>query len=296
MPRIDVARWNGTQWALADGGAPPMIGYPNATNTGLAAVSLTEADMEVLSGFGAFAESTWSRQLFNVANYTGTTRTRIDSGNFVATECMFIGPVDADNEAGSATFTRCDINGSTTELGVGYRNLTLTRCHIYGGVQSVNMDGALTMTDCYVHDPYLPPGTDAHINPFFCGKVGADKEMVIRHCSFSAPIENNEQSGGVSSSLSFFPDFGPICNVLVEDCWFGWTGGAYGTFLGWNPGKPFNDHPANGTNMTFRNNVFERGPSGINALYGPVTSWRRHATNTWENNRYEDGTVIPEPA
>lgn len=290
--------------------SPTLSEYPNEFNTGLQGLGLTEEDMSpVLGEFGAFAGRDEYRRLFDTANYSGTARTRVDYGNFVVRESLFRGPIETNSDAGNASIslTDCEVDCSQEWiLGIGYHNLNLIRCNVYGGAQSVNIGGpgthgSLYAQDCYFHHPIIDQEwSEGHINPFFCGGVGAGHSVTLKHCTLFAPQIDVPGGGGVTSNLTFLPDFGPINNVTIEDCLIKWTGGAYSAYFGWQPGKPFNDDPLNATNIIVRNNIFERGPStgylsGIGGRYGPVTAWRSHPTNVWENNFWDDGTPLPEP-
>jgi hypothetical protein len=287
MP-IRIAERTGGQWLFAGGEPPPITGFPNAANTGVA--QFGDVPRTPYVGFGAFSTPVdFDRTDFLFENMTNA-YVRIDSGgHFTATRSYFNCKIDCDGTNRSATLENCTIDGGGDVLGVGYNDLTLRRCNISGALQCVNTSSNVLIEDCYIHNPYLPDSSD-HINPFF---NGGGTNLVIRHSTLWAPQQDNIHGGGVSTNLSMFPDFGPIYNVTIEDCLIRYTGGAYGVSLGWNPGKAFNDHALNGTNIVFRNNTFERGPSGLCGGLGPVTSWPfGRSGNVWENNRYEDGEPV----
>jgi hypothetical protein len=289
MP-IEIAEWIGDSWALAGGRPPPMTGFPDATNTGIAALDLEVGDLEPYEGFGSFDTVISFEETSFLAANLANEYTRIDAGgHFYANKCYFDRRIDCDGPSRSVTLENCTVDANQGFVGIGFGDINLSRCNVFNANNCVNIGANLLMEDCYIHDPYLPDNDD-HINPFFHGGGG---NIVIRHCTLWAPQVDNEFGGGVSTNLSMFPDFAPVYNVTIEDCFIRATGGAYGVSLGWNPGKDFNDHPLNGTNIVFRNNVFERGTSGVCGGIGPVTSWRHDgAGNVWENNRYEDGVPI----
>jgi hypothetical protein len=288
MP-AQIAEWVTDRWLFAGGQPPPIDGFPNELNTGIAQFGSMTRTPYV--GFGSFdTEVEFDAYDFLAANLTNE-YVRIDEGgHFTARRSYFNRRIDCDGPDRSLTLENCTVDASGGFVGVGFGDLTLKRCNISNGNNCVNVGANLLMEDCYIHTPFLPPGSADHINPLFHGGGG---NITIRHSTLWAPIPDNVNGGGVSTNLSLFADFAPVYNVTIEDCLIRYTYGAYGCSLGWNPGKDFNDHPLNGTNIVFRNNTFERGPSGLCGAIGPVTSWRFGGSgNVWENNRYEDGEPV----
>ncbi|HEX2244541.1 MAG TPA: hypothetical protein VHK27_15070 [Gammaproteobacteria bacterium] len=288
---VEVTVWNGTHWTLSNGDPLPMVGFPNETNTGIAAVGLTIDDLTPYTGFGSFdTEASFNGYAFLAANMTNQ-YTRIDDGGYLqANRSYFDRRIDCDGPNRRLLLRNSTVNANGDYVGVGFGNLEIYRCQISNANNCINIGSNLILRDSYVFNPYLPPGSADHINPIFHGGGG---NLQIYHTTFWAPIPDNQNGGGVSTNLSLFPDFAPVYDVTIENCFIRYTYGAYGVSLGWNPGKDFNDHPLNGTNIVFRNNVFERGPSGVCGAIGPVTSWPfGRPGSVFEGNTYEDGEPV----
>lgn len=261
--------------------------YADATNTGVERFGLILTDY---TGYGAFNTTESFDSMSFVSGSMGNGYIRVDSGGHLTfNKCYINCKVDCDGANRSATFIDCTIDGGGDVLAVGYNDITLIRCNVFNGVQCVNGSSNIFIEDSYIHDPYLRPETSDHVNPVF---NGGGSNVTIRRSTLWSPVEDNGLGGGTTTNLSFFGDFEVVQNVLVEDCFIKSTPGAYGVTLGWNPGKPYGDNP---TNVIFRNNVFERGISGQNAVYGPVTSFLDANGNQFYGNKYEDGEIINAP-
>lgn len=260
-------------------------GYADAFNTGIAQFGLQESDLTPYSGPISFGNTTQSfdQMSFDIQN----DRLRVlDGAHLTFTKCHIRGPVDCDGDNRSVTLIDCTIDGNGDVLAVGYSNVTLIRCNVFNGTECVNGGSNIYIEDSYIHHPYLVPNSDGHVNPLF---NGGGTNITCRGSTFWSPVEDNGFGGGTTTNLSFFGDFAVVENVLVENCFIKSTPGAYGVTLGYNPGKPYGDNP---TNVVFRNNTFERGPTGHNAAYGPVTSFLAANGNQFYGNKYEDGEVI----
>jgi len=47
-----------------------------------------------------------------------------------------------------------------------------------------------------------------------------------------------------------------------------------------------------GSNLVWRNNVWQRGTNGRCATYGAVADWKSGNGNVWCNNTWSDGTAV----
>lgn len=266
-------------------------GYPDETNTGIA--QFPGLELAPFEGFGSFETEVEFDATSFLAENMANEYVRIDEGgHFYASRSYFDRRIDCDGPDRSVTLEDCTLDSGGGFVGIGFGDITLRRCDISNGNNCVNIGANAVIEDSYIHHPFLPPGSADHINPFFHGGA-ATGSIVLRRNTFWAPIPDNGFGGGVSTNLSLFPDFGPVHDVLIEDNLIRWTHGAYGATFGWNPGKDFNDDPLNGVNVVVRNNVFERGPSGLCGGLGPITSLPLGRPGfIWENNRFDDGTPI----
>lgn len=267
--------------------------HADETNTGVERFGLTLTNF---TGYGSFSSTQSFEGVAFISENMGNGYIRVDSGgNLTFNKCYVKCKIDCDGTNRSITFIDCTLDGNRDVLCVGYSNMTLIRCNIFNGIECINIDSRaagnnmsnVLIENCYVHHPYLVPNSDGHVNPLYCS--GGDG-ITIRGTTFWSPVEDNAYGGGTSTNLSFYGDFTPFRNILVENCFFKATPAAWGVSLGHNPGKPFGNDP---TNIIFRNNVFERGPTGHNATYGPITSFLSANGNQFYGNKYEDGVEIP---
>lgn len=253
--------------------------WPDATNTGWArtGVTLTAYTGPTTLALGQTIDSKTITDDLVITSHVTITRCNIG-----------IAHLDCDGAARSLTLEDCNIDAGTWQSqAVGFSDLTIRRCNIIGGTNSVISGSNILIEDSWLHAQYLAPTAEWHENAFICN---GGSNIVLRHNTLHADQENNGFGGGVSTNCSLFGDFAPIEDVLIEGNLLKATPGGYGCSAGYNPGKPFGDNP---TNVTWRDNVFERGPSGQCGVEGPVTSFLDANGNVWSNNRYEDGELIP---
>ena len=78
-------------------------------------------------------------------------------------------------------------------------------------------------------------------------------------------------------------------NALVEKNRFE-SVGQYCVYGGYTHDRPGT------TNVRLIDNVFVRNASsGTCGAAGPIAGWLRASSNIWQNNRFDDGQIIPEP-
>jgi hypothetical protein len=251
--------------------------WPNADNTGWLAAGATL--------------TAWDGPTFLAANQV--IDSRILTGHIIVashvkiTRCQINGRIDCDGPNYSLILEDCNVDGGTAQApAVGYGNLTIRRCNMVGGANTVIGGDNVIIEDSWLHDQYLGPTADDHENGFLSN---GGSNITLRHNVIHADEPDNGHDGGVSTNCSLFGDFAPITDVLIENCYFPATPGAYSVSLGYNPSKPFGANP---TNVVFRNNVFEYGPTGNGGFFGPVTSFLDANGNVFEGNTWEDGAPL----
>lgn len=200
--------------------------------------------------------------------------------------------IDANADESGATLYIADSNVVCPPLSnpaIGYSRLDIRRCDIRGGQHSVLGSHDTRIEDSILHMQYNDPAAlDGYHNNAYITNGGSN--VLLLHCTLDCSTELTPNGGGPTGAASWFGDFGPVHNITIDGCLIKYTTGSYGLSCGWNPEKPYGDDPYN---IVVRNCVFERGPSGHNGLYGPVTSFKADAPGAvWENNRYDDGTLI----
>ena len=295
--------YDGTQWIgignPGSGGgsdSPVNLGtyvYRDASNTGLAGVGLTLADLTPLTINSGFTGT--QTVVFTEKHITGDIRL-YNTSSVTLVRCKVDGYIDCD---GDPTFTAidCDIDaGPWTNAAVGFNNLILTRCNISGGITSVNGTINTLVEDCYCHGQHVEPLGQTHTGAITCFGGG---DMIIRGTTIWNDSLDNGNGGGPTGNFQLFGDNGPIDNVLVEYCYLPYTAGGFSASLGLNPGKPGGDNP---TNIVFKHNIFGKGPNGKGGAFGTVTSWLPDANdgttgvgNQYYDNIWQDGSgaVVP---
>lgn len=249
-----------------------------------------EGDLEVYTGSPNISTPVhYEDTLFHWQNMGGSGLIMQDGGHFSAKNCKIVGRIDCEPGDRSVYLENCTVDGDEDVLGVGYFNVALKRCDVYNALQCVNIGGDMLIDESHVHHPYLPNPSEDHVNPIFL----AGPRVTIRRSLMWAPIPDTPQGGGVTTNLTMLTVGGPIHDVTVEQSLVRWTYGGYGASFSWNPERPYNDHPDHGVNIKTHDMIFERGPSGHNAVFGPVTSCPIHRPGfEWENVVYDDGTPI----
>jgi hypothetical protein len=289
MPGRPQLRYR-TGTGLAYPAAASSPEFPDATNTGIAGVGLTEAGLTAYTGPGGYAGG----GTFLVQNQLINDDIRIfDTVQITLRKCKINGHVDADSATASITLEDCHIDASTwTNAATGFQNMTITRCDIEGGITAVNGSVNVTVTDSYLHGQVISPTGSDHAGGFLCS---GGSNILLSHCTIWCSVVDNGFGGGPSNNLQFFGDFGTLTDLTVDRCYFPATAGGYSVSLGHNPGKPGGDDP---TRITFTNNVLARSPAapgGKGGSFGTVTSFLAANGNVYSNNVWYDdrSTQVP---
>lgn len=173
---------------------------------------------------------------------------------------------------------------------VGDRDYTLNRVEIRGGNRS-----AWCHTNCTVQNSYHHALLDDLSGFFHESSMRQNQFLTVYHNTLHCDAPFRPPEGGCSADLTGYPDFAPIMHITITNtllmaneeqgiC-------AYG---GGSLGKPFSSDPDNATYMVFKDNIFERGTSGVCGEFGPVGDFLPERTGSeYSNNRYDDGTLIP---
>jgi hypothetical protein len=166
------------------------------------------------------------------------------------------------------------------------------RLDIHGAVAGVACDGYCGLHDSFLHGNYYV--SPAHLDAFI-SNGNAGHPIVLDHNSFLCTVVNPSESdhlGGCSADIGLFGDFSAISNVTAtNNLLMASMDPAYCVYTGAEESsKAF----PTGTNLVWRNNVWQRGTNSKCATYGAVADWRSGNGNIWCNNRWSDGTpVIP---
>lgn len=174
-----------------------------------------------------------------------------------------------------------------TGLGDGW--FVAQRVEIIGGNRGVYCAWQCTLQDSWIHSTYVQDAWHA-------SAVRAERYSTIIHnvlaCDWLIPTA---QDGGCSADLTGYPDFAAPHDWLIQNNLFvaNPTGASFCAYGGSTPGKPYSNDPLTGTNIVFRDNVFQRGSNRQCAAYGPIDAWNASkAGAVWSNNRFDDGVAV----
>lgn len=213
----------------------------------------------------------------------------IRAQNVTIRNCQINGYIDIDE--GSSDFqysfyaVDCDINaGNRAVTTVGSKNFRVERCEIRGGNRSVYPYHYGEVVENYIWDQWVSATVRTHASAIRQSQNG----LILRN-NFRCDVEDIDPPGsGASANLTGYGDFETVQFNTIESNYIGWTHGGYGAYFGSSASKPF----PNANNIRVIDNIWERGPSGINATYGPNTDYNPSAPgNVWINNRWDDGTI-----
>lgn len=160
------------------------------------------------------------------------------------------------------------------QAALGNSNYNCTRCHVHSTGRGANMTNNAQIEDSYLHG-WVTQGDD---HETAIGSNGGSGNKVIHNNAIC-------DSGGCSAALSFYGDFAPVNDILVEKNLFN-TKGSYCTYAGSVSGKP---HPK-GTNIRYIDNHFGKLYNPRCGFYGAVDSWASGSGNVWSGNVWADGS------
>jgi hypothetical protein len=246
---------------------PPATGWPGPTNTGIPAGTV-------------------------LTPYTGpctiTTATTI-TGKTITCGVLFIraavtidrskvnGQVLEDYiSSGSITVTDSEVDGGTRQgAAVSNTNVTVIRSNIHGGAASVQCGSNCTVRDSWLHGQYRPSGSDWHLDGFI---TNGGSNMTLTHNTLAC----DEMTGGCTADGFLAADFAKVVNVTFDSNLFvASTQVQYCTYGGANR--------LGSSQITYRNNVFQRGSNRTCGRYGPAIYTEG---STWTGNRWDDGTPL----
>jgi hypothetical protein len=191
-----------------------------------------------------------------------------------------------DGGTGSFTITDSQVNlGDQAGTGIGDSRFTATRVHVTGGNRSVNCFRDCTLEQSYVHGQFHDTTGVYHESGVRMGS-----NSVIRGNTIACDAPDVPPDAGCSGALTGYGDAAAVQNNTIDGNLFVAGSGGYCAYGGSTGEKEFSD----GTrDISFTNNVWQRGSTGSCGAYGPITSFDLDAPgNVWSNNRWEDGDPV----
>jgi len=293
---------------------PPPAAFPNATNTGVpAGTTLATYSGSLNLGCGTVLVGYKITGDIEITGGNGTTSASTPC--VTIQDSLIVGTVHTagDNASGSGPLVLTDdefaptVNSQRDAVVGG--NYYLTRVNVHGGAYGgIQCDGNCVVTDSWTHD-FIDKGATHYDGIGSNGLNGATVGMDLEHdsigCNFVSQVSG--ATGGCSGDLGLFGDFSAIAHVTVNNSLFL---AASGTGINADPYRPSFCAYSNIGNtgkaypsasyMTFSNDTFQRGPNGKCGQYGPMADWTSSKDaanhNSWTNNKWDDGTTLPEPS
>src|SRR6266545_397322 len=152
---------------------------------------------------------------------------------------------------------------------IGGQNFLLLRVEVTGGSRSVLCEHDCEVRDSWLHGQEMPDNVDWHLSA-----VRLSQRSRVIHNTLSCDKAPNNVDGGCSANQTGYPDFEITKDWLMEkNLLKGNPGVAYCSYGGAAMGKPYSNDPNNATYVVYKDNVFERGPTGHCGAYGPITTF-----------------------
>ncbi|MFF0816094.1 hypothetical protein ACFYVR_13220 [Rhodococcus sp. NPDC003318] len=253
-------------------------GFPGPSDTGVPAGA-------VLTAYDGPMTITVPGTVIDARIIRGTLH--VDAPGVTVTRSMIAGNIDLDEPTSTLVLEDVEVDGAPTwQPAIGFNNITMRRVEVEGARVSVLCGSNCTIEDSWLHGQYLEPGTDWHVNGYLSN---GGSNVLLRHNTLVCDAPENSAEGSCTGPAASFGDFEPLRNITYERNLFAAGPGAYCLYAGYNPDKPFGSDPMG---IVVTNNIFERGPNGQCASYGPVASFQAGPGNVWAGNRWDDGGEV----
>ena len=206
--------------------------------------------------------------------------------------------VDSPDQPGSFTVMDTTIDAGEVDgiVNDGPRalccaNFTAIRVEAIRGIS-----GGFCEYYCEVRDSFIccqdrDEGGRAHESGIRLGSGTRPNSQRLIHNTIRCDGAEVPPDAGCSADITGYGDFNFIRNNLVERNLLEWSpSGGYCAYGGSTGNKPY----PTGSNNTWRNNIFQRGPNGKCGVYGAITDLEAgRRGNTWTNNRWDTGELMP---
>jgi PKD repeat protein len=270
--------------------------FPDATTTGVpAGTVLTDytGPCTVTTAGTVIDSKTVNCDLVIHASNVQITRSKVNGQIWLDTDAS-----EADNWSVSAIDVEVD-EGVHELPAICCGNMTMVRVNAHGGQTAIQCEErslACTVTDSYLHGQGMPDNVDWHLGGFLSdGTRGAGCSgtwcIDLRHNSVVCDHPVNSVGGGCTGDINLIPNFATTSRVRVANNLMGANVDAsFCTYGGEKSTSPF----PHANNVTYQDNVFQRGMNGLCGAYGPLTDFNVDGVgNHWINNNWDDGEQVP---
>jgi hypothetical protein len=208
------------------------------------------------------------------------------------------GGIETPNQGGSVTVTDTTIDAgdvyATTNEGmraISGSNFTAVRIQATRGVSGAWCEYYCEIRDSFICCQDRDEGGHAHESGVRLGSGTLPNSQRLIHNTIRCDGPEVPPDAGCSADITGYGDFDYIRNNLVQKNLLEWSpSGGFCAYGGSSASKPY----ATGSNNTFQDNIFQRGPTGKCGVYGAMTDLAAGVRgNTWTNNRWDTGQLMP---
>jgi hypothetical protein len=189
--------------------------------------------------------------------------------------------------SGQITIVDTTINGGSDHSeSVGGNNITILRSNLEGDQHEFHCGSNCTLKNSWLHDNYNGASLGWHQNGFLTN--GGANFTIVHNSVYCV--------GGCTSDIAFIPDANVSHAYIDKNLLVATADASYCLY-------PSSDHPRKPgivSQITVTDNVFQHGPKGECAQYGPVYGWNRPNTkrgtdgygNVWSGNKWDNGKAL----
>jgi hypothetical protein len=207
--------------------------------------------------------------------------------------------VDGPDAGASATVYDSTIDAgpvkdtSTRSEAIGSARFTVVRVEMVRGRSGAWCEYYCEVRDSWIHGQDYDESGHVHFSGIRQGSGALPESQKLIHNTIACDVKASPPDGGCSADVSGYGDFATIQNNLVEkNLLLASQDTATCAYGGSSKSKPFPD----GARNVWRDNVFQRGPSGPCGQYFTMSDLDAGKRgNRWVDNHWTTGEHMPLP-